>query len=132
MKLRHSRYAQGATLGQGAQGIVVRVIDSEAPHRALVAKVWRPGAFDAAALAGEFGLLRRLDIRGLARAHDLGRDEATGAPFLVEDFVEGVEATEFVAGEPLVKAARVRHLLLELAAILGALHPAAFAHGGIK
>ena len=34
--------------------------------------------------------MTRLRVPGVVRAHDLGRDERTGAPFLVEEYVAGV------------------------------------------
>src|SRR3954464_6139534 len=95
--LVHSRYEVGAELGRGAQGVVVRVVDREAPERALVAKVWRAGRFADSAILGEFSLLRRLDVPGLVRAHDLGHDERTGALFFVEDFVGGQAASEVIS-----------------------------------
>ena len=70
--LVHKRYEPGPVLGRGAQGSVLRVFDREAPERPLVAKLWRAGQFDEAALAAEFSLLRRLDIRGRSK---MGKDE---------------------------------------------------------
>src|SRR3954468_15481250 len=90
--LVHARYEAGEVLGRGAQGVVLRVTDREQPGRGLVAKLWRAGAFDETALAGEFALLRRLDVPGLVRAHDWGREERTQVPFFVEDFVAGEAA----------------------------------------
>src|SRR3954470_3674466 len=105
--LVHQRYEAGALLGRGAQGFVLRVVDREAEARPLVAKVWRAGSFDESALAAEFSLLRRLGITGLVRAHDLSRDEQSGAPFLVEDFVDGQTARDFVIGEAAARPARL-------------------------
>ena len=131
--LVHRRYASGALLGRGAQGVVLRVVDREAPTRSLVAKVWRPGAFDEAALAGEFALLARVRAAELVRAHDFGRDEATGAPFLVEDFVDGDDATEYVAGvAPAKRNARLLAVVVDVARALAALHDAGFVHGDLK
>ena len=59
--------------------MVVRVVDREAPEVARVAKVFRAGAFQEEALAGEFALLARARIPGLARAHDLARCTRTGS-----------------------------------------------------
>ena len=88
----HPRYEPGPVLGRGGQGVVLRVRDREAPERPLVAKIWLAGTFEPSALAAEFALLRRLEIPGLVRAHDFGRDQRTAAPFLVEDFVDGETA----------------------------------------
>ncbi len=130
--LHHARYAAGAVLGRGAQGVVLRVTDREAPERRLVAKLWQPGAFDASALAGEFALLRRLNIPGLVGAHDLGRDERTQAPFFVEDFVDGQSALELVQEVPRLRAERLLGVLADVTTTLAALHDAAFVHGDIK
>lgn len=130
--LAHPRYEPGPILGRGGQGVVLHVRDREAPQRPLVAKVWLAGAFDPSQLAAEFALLRRLDIPGLVRAHDFERDRRTGAPFLVEDFVDGETARAFVAALPERRAARLAYVLAEVAATLAALHDAAFVHGDLK
>jgi serine/threonine-protein kinase PknK len=130
--LVHARYEAGPLLGRGAQGFVLRVVDREAPARPLVAKVWSSDSFDASLLAAEFGLLRRLDVRGLVRAHDFGRDERNGAPFLVEDFVDGPSARDFVLGGGRARHERLSLVLAEVAATLSALHDAAFLHGDLK
>jgi DNA-binding NtrC family response regulator len=112
--------------------MVLRVRDREAPQLPLVAKVWRAGTFDPSALAAEFALLRRLDIRGLVRAHDFDRDERSGAPFLIEDFVDGETAQAFVEAVPAHRVARLGHVISEVAATLAALHDAAIVHGDLK
>src|SRR3954466_11674310 len=95
MDLVHPRYVAEEVLGRGAEGVVVRVRDREAPSRALVAKILARGV-DAARLEGEFALLARVRVPGLVRAHDLARDERTKAPFLVEDFIDGPDAIAWV------------------------------------
>ncbi|MDI1446860.1 sigma 54-interacting transcriptional regulator [Polyangium sp. 6x1] len=130
----HARYAAGEVLGRGAQGIVLRVIDREEPGRALTAKVFRPGAFEPSALLGEFALLSRLRLPGIVRAHDLGHDERTGAPFLVEDFVPGLDAASWVRGAEgdADRNRRLADLCAGVAASLAALHDAGFLHGDLK
>ena len=131
--LDHPRYRSGELLGRGAQGFVLRVIDREAPSRPLVAKVWTPGAFSAELLAGEFALLARLRAPGLVRAHDFSRDQTTGAPFLVEDFVEGVEVKDwFNDFDAFERSRRLSQVLGALARTLAALHDAGFVHGDVK
>ena len=131
--LDHPRYASRELLGHGAQGFVLRVTDREAPSRALVAKVWIPGAFSADLLAGEFALLARLRAPGLVRAHDFSRDRATGAPFLVEDFVDGPAAKDWFAGfAPAERSEQLSRLLRGVARSLAALHDAGFVHGDVK
>jgi serine/threonine-protein kinase PknK len=130
--LVHARYEAGEVLGRGAQGVVLRVTDREQPGRGLVAKLWHAGSFDESALAGEFALLRRLDIPGLVRAHDWGRDERTQAPFFVEDFVAGEPAEQWVHAAPARSAERLLRVLADVATTLAALHDAAFVHGDVK
>ena len=130
----HPRYQAGPVLGRGGQAVVLRVTDREAPARALVAKLWQPGAFDEELLRGEFALLSRLHVPGLVRAHDLGRDERTGAPFLVEDFIDGPDAREWLAKAPSDRARseRLARVLGEVTATLAVLHDSGFLHGDLK
>jgi serine/threonine-protein kinase PknK len=131
--LTHPRYMSGELLGRGAQGVVLRVVDREAPERALVAKIWRESRFPEAALRGEFALLARLSLPGVVRAHDLDRDQRTGAPFLVEDFVSGADADQwFEQAPPEARAGRLRHLLVGVLRALVGLHDAGFVHGDLK
>jgi DNA-binding NtrC family response regulator/tetratricopeptide (TPR) repeat protein len=130
--LRHPRYEAREVLGRGAQGVVVRVVDREAPERALVAKVWS-GRANADALQAELELLLRVRAPGLVRAHDLGRDAETGAPFFVEDFVDGPDARAWVASAPeRERTARLTDLVVDVARTLGALHEAGYVHGDVK
>jgi DNA-binding NtrC family response regulator/tetratricopeptide (TPR) repeat protein len=132
--IQHPRYAPGEVLGEGAQGIVLRVTDREAPSRALVAKLWRPGAFNEGTLESEFALLSRRRVEGLVRAHDLAHDLRTGSPFLVEDFVAGDDLTAYVGKAASVEL-RVRRLTLvlcDVACALSSLHAAGFVHGDLK
>jgi DNA-binding NtrC family response regulator/tetratricopeptide (TPR) repeat protein len=128
--LSHRRYQPGEILGEGGQGTVVRVVDREDPSRSLVAKVYRRGT---ATIPGEFALLSRSRLPGLVRAHDLAADEVTGAPFLVEDFVEGVDAEEWLVGAPEKKKNELLvSMLAQVAATLSALHEMGFVHGDLK
>ncbi|WP_437282100.1 sigma 54-interacting transcriptional regulator [Sorangium sp. So ce375] len=129
----HARYEPGEILGQGAQGVVGRVIDREARGRELVAKLFRQGAFREDTLLGEFALLARLRVPGVVRAHDLGRDERTGAPFLVEEYVAGDDAAAWVQGAPAAeRPALLARVLGGVARTLAALHDAGFVHSDLK
>jgi DNA-binding NtrC family response regulator len=131
--LVHARYLPGPILGRGAQGVVGRVVDREAPDRELVAKVWRPGVFREEALVGEFALLARLRVPGVVRAHDLGRDERSGAPFFVEELVPGDDAATWVGAAPVAdRAGRLVSVLRDVARALAALHGAGFLHSDLK
>ncbi|MFT3767528.1 MAG: protein kinase [Minicystis sp.] len=130
----HPRYEAREELGRGAQGVVVRAVDREAPEAPLCAKVLRAGAFREEALAGEFALLSRARIPGLARAHDLARCTRTGSPFLVEDFIDGPEAGAWVgaASSASARAGRLAKVLDDVTATLALLHDAGFVHGDLK
>lgn len=139
--IEHARYTCGEVLGEGAQGVVVRVTDREQPSRPLVAKV--SARLDAHAhLEGEFALLARLRVPGLVRVHDFARD-ARGVPFLVEDFIDGQDPASFLEGQvglertdvrdlPASRAARLVMLAADLAETLAGLHDAGFVHGDVK
>ena len=137
MAIHHPRYTVHETLGEGAQGRVVRVVDRERPDLRLAAKVVRGGADGRhaegdASLAGEFALLARLRIAGLVRVHDFGRD-TRGALFLVEDLVDGDDAIAALAsGNDVERAQRISALALDVAETLAALHDAGFVHGDVK
>lgn len=129
----HPRYVPGAELGRGAQGIVVRVTDREAPTLPLVAKVWQGRTFRDRALQGEYALLSRLRISGLVRAHDFGRCAETGAPFFVEGFAEGPEARVWVSEvADAAKGSRILLLLASLTSTIAQLHESGFLHGDLK
>lgn len=132
--LTHRRYEPREVLGRGAQGVVLRVVDREAPARALVAKVLSAKLAGEPLLAAEFALLSRLRSRGVVRAHDFGRDERTGTPFFVEDFAPGVDALEYVqsARESSGRSARIVEVVAGTAAALAGLHAAGFVHGDLK
>jgi serine/threonine protein kinase len=133
----HSRYEAREVLGRGGQGVVLRVVDREAPSDALVAKVWSGGGAasgaDDVTLAGEFALLARLRIPGLVQARDFGRDAASGATMFVEDFVDGPDATAWIAAaeDARVKRARLAEIIASVATTLAALHDAGFLHGDL-
>ncbi len=131
----HPRYATLETLGQGAQGVVVRVVDRERPGVPLVAKVARAGLRDAddTTLRGELAILSRVRSRGLVRVHDFTRDKR-GVAFLVEDFVEGDDAVTWVsrATDPRDRVWRLLVLGLELTRTLRVLHDAGVVHGDVK
>lgn len=129
----HTRYEPRGELGRGAQGIVVRVIDRENPSMPLVAKVWQGQSIHASALRGEFALLSRLRLLGLVQAHDLTRCEATGKLLLIESFVDGPEAADWIAAaRDSQKTSRIIFVLTSVATTLVRLHEAGFLHGDLK
>lgn len=131
--LCHGRYRSFEELGRGSQGVVLRVVDHEAPERALVAKVYFGAVGDDASLRSEFRLLARLDSPGLVKVRDLAIDEATNRPFLVQDFVPGVAIDVAVLRTPEAKRSEcLAELLGSTARALATLHDAGFIHGDLK
>ncbi|MBS2014166.1 MAG: sigma 54-interacting transcriptional regulator [Deltaproteobacteria bacterium] len=120
--IEHARYVVGESLGEGAQGVVVRVTDRERPDLALAAKIAKGTALD-----GEFALLARLRIPGLVRVHDFARD-AHGVPFVVEELVDGLDLPAWVG----TSSARLATACASLAQTLALVHDAGFAHGDVK
>lgn len=130
---RHTRYEAKEELGRGAQGIVVRVIDRENPLVPLVAKVWQGQAFHETTLRGEFALLSRLRLPGLVRAHDLARCEQTGKLVLIESFIDGPDAQEWINdASNTKKTSRLILVLTSVATTLARLHESGFLHGDLK
>jgi len=139
VELSHPRYDTLGLVGRGGQGAVLRVRDREAPELPLVAKVWGAHAACATETRAEFALLARLRSPSLARAHDLGFDVRTRAPFLVEELVDGRDLREELARlDPLVDTdpAAANHalarVLADLLVALSSLHRAGFLHGDMK
>src|SRR5262245_47814431 len=120
----HARYRAGAELGRGAQGAVFEVQDRDDPSRALVAKLYRGDLLAEASLRSEFALLARMRVPGLVRAHDLGRNELDGAPFLVEDRIDGPDALSWVQQARAQRVERLLYVLVSCARSLAALHEA--------
>ena len=135
----HARYTCGEVVGEGAQGVVVRVIDRERPMLSLVAKVHGSGAAASADhLEGEFALLARLRVPGLVRVHDFARD-SRGVVFIVEDLVVGGDPATWLdqhddsrATSTHERAQRLVTLACDLAETLAGLHDAGFVHGDVK
>jgi len=130
---QHARYEAWEELGRGSQGIVVRVIDRENPLVPLVAKVWQGQSFHETTLRGEFALLSRLRLPGLVRAHDLARCEQTGKLLLIESFIDGPDAQEWIGhASDSKKTSRLILVLTSVATTLARLHESGFLHGDLK
>ncbi len=131
--LTHPRYIPLGVLGRGAQGLVLSVQDRESPERKLVAKLWTRRLEDVAEARAEFALLARIRAPGLVHAHDFALDLRTGAPFFVEDRIDGPDARAFVAAAEIGAAnGRLGQILASVLATLGCLHDAGFVHGDLK
>jgi serine/threonine-protein kinase PknK len=131
--LTHSRYQPLALVNQGAQGVVFRVRDREQPERSLVAKLWKSQRFSTDALRSEFTWLSRLRLPGVVGVVDFGYDSCTGDPFLVEEWVPGVDAAAWVQQVPLAeRSKRLWRLATEVASTLAVMHQAGVMHGDLK
>src|SRR5262249_29789439 len=100
-------------------------------RRSIVAvKVLDSGREDAAILSrNEFALLSGLHHPNLVRILDIGRDPASGSPFLAMEYVEGRPLTEALAG---ADEARALDYLIQAARALGFVHSRGLLHRDIK
>ena len=118
---------------------MLRVRDREAPELPLVAKVWGARAAFVEETRAEFALLARLRSPSLARAHDLGFDVRTRAPFLVEELVTGRDLREELARldalaneDPAAANHALARVVADLLVALSTLHRSGFLHGDVK
>jgi serine/threonine-protein kinase PknK len=121
------RYVALRPLGRGGQGRVYLAADQRLAGRQVAVKLLAPGG-QADLLQREFAFLSRLRHPGLAAVHDLGVT-ASGEPYMVSDFVEGVPLDVWWRDRPLHEA------LAAIAQLLGTidfLHRRGVAHRDIK
>jgi serine/threonine protein kinase len=126
------KYFNVGTLGEGAQAIVYRGVHATL-NKEVVLKVGRhpieAGALDRAHLVNEGKVLALLDHPHLAKVLDLDFHE--GRPFLVIEYVEGVNLEEYAAAarpKPRQSAA----LVAKLAHALAVAHREGVVHHDIK
>jgi tRNA A-37 threonylcarbamoyl transferase component Bud32 len=120
------------TLGEGAQAVVYRGLHGTL-NKEVVIKLGRHlvegGAIDRAHLVNEGKVLAMLDHPNLARVLDL--DFYEGRPFLVMEYIEGVNLEEYAAGAKLTPAA-CADLVAKLASALAVAHREGVVHHDIK
>jgi transcriptional regulator with GAF, ATPase, and Fis domain len=127
------RYDVEREIGRGGTGRVHLARDAAARGRRVALKVLDPAvAGDAAAretLRNEFRALASLRHPGLARVFDYGVDEASGAVFLVEEFVRG---EDLLRAAPKLSTAALRSLFVQAARALDSIHRRGLVHFDVK
>ncbi len=129
----NGRYHIDGMLGVGGQALVYRATDRSL-SRQVVVKVMRATGPErrwlTTRVAREMHALARIDHPGVVGILDVGT-LASGAPFLVIQYVSGRSLREVLKAGPLERA-RAARLLRQLGAALQAAHTAGVAHQDLK
>jgi len=124
------RYRVESLLGQGGLGTVYRCRDlrNEAPValKLLRSPIWGEGE---RTLHSEFSILSRLRHPNLIRILDFGRLEGFRGPYIVQEYVEGLNLFEATAGRP---AGQVLEILAQLCRVVQFLHDRGVVHRDLK
>jgi Nif-specific regulatory protein len=126
------RYRVERCLGQGSAGHVFLCNELSAGGTRVVLKTLvctRPGEWEPDSLRQDFSVLSRVKHPALVRILDFGVLEETGAPYLVEEYVEGADllrATESSSVEALMG------LAVEMCRAVHYLHARGILHGDLK
>jgi tetratricopeptide (TPR) repeat protein len=127
-------YRVTALIGEGGMGSVYRAVrDDEEYKREVAIKVLRHGFGTASAIArfrDERQILAALDHPGIVRLLDGGSTER-GAPYLVLEYVEGVQITRYARDKGLAVRQRLE-LLLPVCAAVQYAHQRLVVHRDIK
>ncbi len=129
---RLGRYVIQGELGRGGMGIVYRAFDPQL-RRDVAVKCLRVGV-DERALArfeSEGRAIARLHHPAIVAVHEVGRDPASGRPFLAMDFIDG-ETLEALLKRERVPPRRLAELGRELALALAHAHEAGVIHRDVK
>jgi serine/threonine protein kinase len=124
------RYRVESLLGQGGLGTVYRCRDlrNEAPValKLLRSPIWGEGE---RTLHSEFSILSRLRHPNLIRILDFGRLEGFRGPYIVQEYVEGLNLFEATAGRT---AGQVLEILAQLCRVVQFLHDRGVVHRDLK
>ncbi|HEX2863337.1 MAG TPA: protein kinase, partial [Deinococcales bacterium] len=98
MSLGAARYQRVRELGQGATARVDLALDLESQALVAIKRLLVPGGRSGARLRREYRALGRLRHENVVRVLDLG--EAEGVPFIVMEYVPGLDLSAWLAGTP--------------------------------
>ncbi len=127
------RYRVVRTLGRGGMGTVLEVVHADLGERYALKMLTGPSATDAESLsrfANEGRVAARLRSDHLVRVTDMGQ-LPSGEPFLVMDYLEGMDLEAIVARGPAPIPVAVS-LVLQACAGLAMLHAQGFVHRDVK
>ena len=127
------RYEILADLGRGGMGKVYKARDLELGEVVAIKTVLAPaegGKGDEARFLREVQICRRISHPNVVRVYDIGRFAA--GLFVTMEYLEGQSLEELVAIEGTLPFARVRALLLEIAAGLHEAHSQGIVHRDLK
>jgi serine/threonine-protein kinase len=130
---RIGRYVVREEIARGGMGVVYRAHDPEL-GRDVALKLLIPACtFDkssAERLEREALALSKLRHRNIVRLHSVGTHQ--GAPFLVQDFVEGPTLSERILREGFLPVAEAAALIRDLAGALQVAHDQTICHRDVK
>jgi eukaryotic-like serine/threonine-protein kinase len=132
------RYEILQPLGQGAMGCVYEARDPVIDRTVAVKTV---GSLLLGSQAAEEFLERfrrearaagRLSHPNVVPVHDMGVDEATGTPFIVMEYVDGVSLATVLKENPVLPLPQALELLEQVAAALDEAHRSGIVHRDVK
>ncbi|MEV6583719.1 serine/threonine-protein kinase [Streptomyces sp. NPDC051582] len=129
------RYRPLDVLGRGGMGVVFEAEDTQLQRRVAVKLL---SAFSTSLtqemeqrFLREAIALARISHPGVVGIHDYGVDDASGAPYLVMEVLDGVDLPVLAAGRPLSAAAAV-WIAVEMLGALEAAHRSGVLHRDVK
>jgi len=129
------RYRVQRQLRAGGMGAVYEVLD-ESTRRRRALKVMLPALVGDAEMRARFAreatITSELRSEHLVDVLDAGVDDATGAPFLVMELLEGEELAEVLVRRGALSAAETVDLLRQAARVVDQAHEAGIVHRDLK
>ena len=130
----NEKYIVEKQLGKGGMGLTYLAYDAKNINRKVVVKtinkeqVQRSGA---AAFLKEGEALGRINDDGIVKLFDWGEDTETNLPFLVMEYVRGINLTEIIErGQMTIE--QCRHITVSIAEALSKVHEQGILHRDLK
>lgn len=127
------RYEILAELGRGGMGKVYKARDLELGETVAIKTLLAPdqiGSDEETRLLREVQICRRISHPNVVRVYDIGRFE--GGLFVTMEYIEGCVLDELIDKESPLSFARIRFLLVEIAAGLHEAHTQGVVHRDLK